>query len=106
MEGPPIQIHADPAATPRACHTPANGLLHWQQRVKVDLVRDEALGVIERVLYGEPVTWCHMHDSTPRRIVDLSPLNKFCKRETYAMESLFHLARRIPKDTWKTVTDA
>ena len=112
MEGPPIEIHVDPAATPRACHTPANVPLHWQQRVKDDLVRDEALGVIERVPYGEPVTWCHRmvvtrkHDGSPRRTVDLSPLNKFCQRETYAMESPFHLARRIPKNTWKTVTDA
>ena len=38
--------------------------------------------------------------------MDLSPLNKFCKRETFATETPFHLARRIPKDTWKTVTDA
>ncbi|KAK3711280.1 hypothetical protein QZH41_004332 [Actinostola sp. cb2023] len=82
------------------------------QRVHDDLLRDEALGVIERVPYGEPVTWCHRmvitrkHDGTPRRTVDLSPLNKFCQRETFAMESPFHLARRIPKNTWKTVTDA
>ncbi|XP_048589654.1 uncharacterized protein LOC125573262 [Nematostella vectensis] len=112
MDGPPIEIHVDPAATPRACHTPATIPLHWQQKVYDDLLRDEALGVIERVPYGEPVTWCHRmvvtrkHDGSPRRTVDLSPLNKFCQRETFAMESPFHLARRIPKDTWKTVTDA
>ena len=70
------------------------------------------LSVIERVPYGEPVTWCHRmvvtrkHDGSPRRTVDLSPLNKYCKRETFAMESPFHLAHRIPMDTWKTVTDA
>ena len=108
MEGPPIE----PAATPKACHTPANIPLHWQQRMYDDLLRDEALGVIERVPYGEPVTWCHRmvitrkHDGSPRRTVDISPLNKFCQRETFAMESPFQLARRIPKDTWKTVTDA
>ncbi|KAK3736193.1 hypothetical protein QZH41_002471 [Actinostola sp. cb2023] len=44
--------------------------------------------------------------ATPRRTVDLSPLNKSCQRETFAMESPFHLARRIPKNAWKTVTDA
>jgi len=112
MEGPAVEIHLDPTATPKACHTPANVPIHWQQRVYDDLLRDEALGVIERVPYGEPVTWCHRmvitrkHDGTPRRTVDLSPLNKFCQRETFAMESPFHLARRIPKNTWKTVTDA
>ena len=112
MEGPPIEIHIEPTATPKACHTPAPVPLHWQQRVYEDLLSDEALGVIERVPYGEPVTWCHRmvitrkHDGSPRRTVDLSPLNKFCKRETFATETPFHLARRIPKNTWKTVTDA
>ena len=112
MEGPPVEIHVDPTATPKACHTPANVPLHWQQRVHDDLLRDEALGVIERVPYGEPVIWCHRmvitrkHDGSPRRTVDLSPLNKFCRRETFAMETPFHLTRRIPKDTWKTVMDA
>ena len=112
MEGPPIEIHVDLHATPKACHTPANVPLHWQQRVHEDLIRDEALGVIERVPYGDPVSWCHRmvvtrkHDGSPRRTVDLSPLNKYCQRETFAMESPFHLARRVPKGTWKTVTDA
>lgn len=49
MEGPPIEIHVDPAAPPKACHTPASVPLHWQQKVHEDLLRDEALGVIERV---------------------------------------------------------
>ena len=112
MAGPPVEIHVDPTATPKACHTPANIPIHWQQKVYEDLLRDEALGVVERVPYGEPVTWCHRmvvtrkHDGSPRRTVDLSPLNKFCRRETFATESPFHLARRIPTNTWKTVTDA
>ena len=46
------------------------------------------------------------HDGSPRRTVDLSPLNKFCKRETHAFEAPFHLARRVPRNTWKTVRDA
>ena len=112
MEGPPIEIHVELTATPKACHTPASIPFHWQQRVYEDLLRDKALGVIERVPYGEPVSWCHCmvitrkHDGSPRHTVDLSPLNKYCKRETFAYESPFHLARRIPKDTWKTVTNA
>ncbi len=112
MAGPPVEIHVDPNATPKACHKPTSIPVHWQQKVYEDLLRDEALGVVERVPYGEPVTWCHRmvvtrkHDGSPRRTVDLSPLNKFCQRETFATESPFHLARRIPKNTWKTVTDA
>ena len=46
------------------------------------------------------------YDSSPRRTVDLSALIKICQRETFAMEPPFQLARRIPKDTWKSVTDA
>jgi hypothetical protein len=86
MSGPPVEIHLDPTAKPRACHTAAPIPVHWQQRVYDDLIRDEALGVIERVPYGEPATWCHRmvvtrkHDGSPRRTVDLSPLNKHCKR--------------------------
>uniref|UniRef100_A0A672GST9 Reverse transcriptase/retrotransposon-derived protein RNase H-like domain-containing protein n=1 Tax=Salarias fasciatus TaxID=181472 RepID=A0A672GST9_SALFA len=48
MEGPPIEMHVDPGTVPKACHTVAVVPLHWQQRVYEDLLRDEALGVIER----------------------------------------------------------
>ena len=112
MAGPPITIHLDENAKPRACHTAAPIPLHWQQRVKEDLIRDEALGVIEKVPYGEPVSWCHRmvvtrkSDGTPRRTVDLSPLNKYCRRETFSGESPFVLARRVEGKTWKTVSDA
>ena len=46
------------------------------------------------------------YDGTPRRTVDLSPLNKFCRREAFTSETPFKLARRVPSNTWKTVTDA
>ena len=112
LSGPPMEIHIDKDATPKVCHTPATVPLHWQKQVYDDLLRDEALGVIERVPLGTPVTWCHRmvvtrkHDGTPRRTVDLSPLNRYCTRETFPAEAPFHLARRVPGDTWKTVTDA
>ena len=112
MAGPPVEIHLEDGVIPKAVHTSAPIPIHWQEQVHADLLRDEALGVIERVPYGDPVTWCHRmvvtrkHNGTPRRTVDLSPLNKHCKRETFASESPFHLARKIPKETWKTVTDA
>ena len=53
MEGPPIKIHMDEDAKPRAFHTPATIPLHWQEQVHSDLLRDEALGVIEKVPYGD-----------------------------------------------------
>ncbi len=112
MDGPPMEFHVDPQAKPHVRHNPSPIPIHWQERVKEDIYRDVALDVIEPVPYGTPVTWCHpmvvtrKHDGSPRRTVDLSPLNKHCKRETYANESPFTLARRIPRETWKTVTDA
>ena len=113
MKGPPMEIHVDPSAKPRrGAEKPAIVPLHWQQEVRKDLLRDEALGVIERVPYGVPETWCHRmvitakHDGKPRRTVDLSPLNRHCKRETYPSATPFHLARRVPKGSWKTVCDA
>ena len=112
MTGPPVEIHLEDGVIPRTVHTAAPVSIHWQEQVLSDLKRDEALGVIERIPYGEPVSWCHRmvvtrkHNGTPRRTVDLSPLNKPCKRETFPTESPFHLARRVPKGTWKTVSDA
>ena len=112
MAGPPIEIHISDTAEPKVCKTPGVIALHWQKKVQDDIRRDEALGILERVPYGVPVTWCHRlvvtrkHDGTPRRTVDLSPLNKYCKRETHGAESPYHLARRIPPDSWKTVSDA
>jgi hypothetical protein len=112
MAGPPISIHLDENAVPRVCNTAAPIPLHWQKKVRDDLIRDEALGVIQKVPYGVPVTWCHRMvvtrkaDGSPRRTVDLSPLNRFCRRESHYSESPFILARRVPGSTWKTVSDA
>ena len=112
MTGPPVEIHLEDGVIPRAVHTAAPVPIHWQEQVLSDLKRDEALGVIERIPYGEPVSWCHRmvvtrkHNGTPSRTVDLSPLNKHCKRETFETESPFRLARRVPKGTWKTVSDS
>ena len=113
MSGPPLRIHVDTEAKPRTCHTPATVPVHWEKSAYEGLLRDEALGVIERVPYGEPVTWCHRAVFTrkptgiePRRTVDLQQLNKVCKRETYPQESPFTLARRVPSDTWKSCFDA
>ena len=112
MAGPPIEMHLQDNAKPKACDKPATIPLHWQAKVRQDLLRDEALGVIERVPYGTPNTWCHRMvvtrkgDGSPRRTVDLSPLNKFCRREPFGGESPFSLARRVPGNTWKTVSDA
>lgn len=68
--------------------------------------------IIEKVPYGEPSKWCHRMvvtrkpNGNPRRAVDLSPLNKYCAREVHPMKALFELAKEIPPNTWRSVTDA
>ena len=110
MAGSPVEIHLSDGATPNGMHTPALIPVHRQERVHHDLLRDEAIGVIERVPHGEAVTRCHRmvvnrkQNSSPWRTVDLSPLNKHCARETLSTESPFHLARRVPGESRKTVT--
>ena len=81
MSGPPLEIHVDPEAEPQAVHTPIPVPVHWQKSVKAGLDRDVRLGVIEPVPWGTPTTWCSRmvtvskKDGTPRRTVDLQPLN-------------------------------
>ena len=42
----------------------------------------------------------------PRRTVDLSDLNKACKRQTHHTKSPYHLASEVPKNLKKTCFDA
>ena len=112
MEGPPIQIHIDPNAIPVKFTKPVPVALHWQKQVEEDLERDIALGVLERVPLGEPTKWCfkmliqRKEDGSPRRTIDISPMNKHCEREVHTSKSPFTLARSIPENTVKTVFDA
>ena len=112
MEGPPIRIHVDPNATPISLSKPAPVPLHWQEEVENDLNRDVAMDVLERVPLGEPTKWCfrmvvrRKDNGSPRRTVDLSPMNKFCEREVHGSKSPFNLARSVPDNSFKTVYDA
>ena len=112
MEGPPIEIHVDQNATPVTLRKPAPVPLHWQEQVEEELHRDVALDVLERVPLGEPTTWCfkmvvtRKDDGSPRRTVDLSPMNKHCERELHTSKSPFNLARSVPDNSFKTVFDA
>ena len=112
MAGPPLEIHLKEGAVPFARHKAHSVSVNWDREVYDGLILDVAKDVLERPPYGEATDWCHpmvitgKHDGSPRRVVDLSRLNKQCTRETYTSESPFHVARRIPPKTWKTVTDA
>ena len=112
MSCDPLQLHVDPNARPIAVHKPALVPIHWQERVHADLERDVRIGVLERVSPNTPTTWCSRmvvtskSDGTPRRTVDLQPLNRCSVRQTHHVPTPFHLADRVPQHTKKTVTDA
>ena len=112
MIGPEMKLNIDPAAIPKAFHTPVPVPLHWREEVKRGLDQDVKLGVIEPVPIGEPVTWCHRmvicpkKNGKPRRTVDLQALNAYATRETHHTQSPFHQARSVPAATKKTVFDA
>ena len=112
MTGPPMSIRVKPDAEPVATSRPVRVPAHWREQVAEQLERDVALGVIERVPPGTPVTWLHnmvvtaKADGTPRRTVDLQALNKVSVRETHHTVPPAKQARSIPRNQIKTVTDA
>ena len=112
VTGPDLKLHLDPNAEPKAVHTPSKVPLHWDEKVKQQLLDDVNLGVLEPVPHGQPSEWCHRMvvtrkpDGSPRRTVDMSALNRVCRRETHHVKPPFNQARSIPNNTWKTVTDA
>ena len=111
-DSPPLKIHVDPDAEPVAHQKTGFVPLHLYDLVMADIKRDIAMGVLEYHPINEPVTWCHKmiictkQDGKPRRTIDMSPLNKVCLREPHGSKSPFHMARAIPRNTWKTVQDA
>ena len=75
----------NPNAKPVRFTKPVPVPLHWRDKVEQDLNHhDVDMGVLERVPYGEPTNWCfrmvldRKEDGTPRRTVDLSPMNNCC----------------------------
>ena len=131
MHGPPLDFVMKPDANPYAVHTPATVAAHLEKKVKADLDRDVALGVLKKVEPGEFTgveDWCHrmvigrMHNGDPRRTVDLQPLNDASVRQchppapplqqaTTVSEEIhkydawngFHSVKIHEKDRWKTI---
>lgn len=112
MSGPPMAIRVEEHTIPTVTRRPPNVPVHWQDEVAKQLDRDVALGVIERVPPNTPVTWLHnmvvtaKHDGSPRRTIDLQPLNRHSTRETHHTVPPAKQARSIPPGVFKTVTDA
>ena len=58
----------DPEAKPNAVHAPIPMPVHWQKPVKSDLDRDVRLGVIEKVPWASPTTWCSRMVTVAKKI--------------------------------------
>ena len=58
MSAPPLEIHLENDAKRRTCLTAAHVPIHLQKQVEAYLIRDEKLGFLECVPFGEPVSWC------------------------------------------------
>ena len=112
MTGPEMEIRVHATCVPSVTRRLVKVPIHWRKKVKEDLDRDVALGVIEKVPPGTPVTWLHnmvlsaKPDGSPRRTVDLQPLNKHSVRETHHTVPPAQQARAVPKHQIMTVTDA
>ena len=113
MKGsPPLEIHLRPDAVPKQVHTPATIPVHFREAVKRDLDRDVVMGVIEKVGVNDSFEWCsrmvitRKHNGEPRRTVDLQALNAATLRQTHHTQPAYQQASTVPKDHWKTVTDA
>ncbi|GFO46586.1 hypothetical protein PoB_007309100 [Plakobranchus ocellatus] len=59
IPGPPMKLMTDPEAKPVAHHPPIPLPTHWQEKVKAGPDQDVQLDMIEPVLVGNLVTWCH-----------------------------------------------
>ena len=112
MSGPPVEIHLKDGAVPFKAQTACSVPLNWQADIKEQLATDEVSDVIERPPPEEDSDWCFREvyssksNGKPRRTGDFRKLNKWVKRDAFATETPFHVARRIPGDSWKTLTDA
>ena len=76
VTGPDLKLHLDPDSESKAVHVPSKVPLHWEEKVKQQILGDVALGVLEPVPHRQPSEWCHRmvitrkSDGGPRRTVD------------------------------------
>ena len=113
LSTPPARIHLrDNYIIPKPAFQPAMVAEHWADSVKRSIDKDVAAGILLKVPFNEPTTWCSRmvvvkkKDGSPRRTVDYQKLNQQCLREPVYSTSPFHTARQIPQHTWKSVFDA
>ena len=107
MTRKPLDITFTQGAKPSAVHKPIPVPHHWNKRVKQDLDRDIALGIIEPVPTGTPTGsrtekgWISQEGSGPAKI-------RYCykEREIHHTPSPFNQVSVVSARTKKTVLDA
>ena len=96
------------------CHKIVTMPIHWREKVKADIDRDNPLGVLQKLPDNTPRKglFCMVITSKancdPRWPIDYEPLNKKAPIQTYPLVNPFHLASRIPSHTkplWRTVNE-
>ena len=58
MHGPPLEFALRPNVVPKAVYTPSVVPRHREDKIRRNLDRDIAMGVLEKVDVNGPVTWC------------------------------------------------
>ena len=92
MSGTPLEFHINTSAKPVACHKVMPVPLHWKTKVKADLDRDVALGVLEKVPDKTPVSWLSRIVITVKSNGDPRHTNQQLQRQTFPIQSPFQLA--------------
>ena len=111
MHGPPLEFKLKEGVNPFAVYTPARVPAHWEEKVKADIDRDVALGVLEPVPTNVEMTWCHRmvicrkHNGDPRRTIDLQPLNDASIRQCHPTAPPLQQASTVPHNQKKSVLD-
>ena len=112
MTGDLMTVTLRQDAIPYAIHTPIPIPLHWEDAVEKDLMKDVALGIIERVASTIPNIWCARmvvvprKDGSPRRTIDFQKLNAATIRHTHHTPSPFQQVIKVPAGMFKSVLDA
>ena len=87
--GEPYEIHLKPGATPHCIYTPRHVPLPLRDKVKQELDKMEAMGVITKI--DNPTQWCAGMVVVPKKngkiriCVDLKPLNESILREIHPL---------------------
>ena len=102
LSTPPAHIHLKPNYhIPKPAYWPAVVAEHWADEVKKSIDNDVQSGILLKIPFNEPTTWCarmvvvRKKDGRPRRTVDFQQLNKQCLREPNHGIYPFHAARKI-----------